>query len=413
MRVRYLTSACVIIETQDSKILCDPWLSETAFYGAWAHAEPLNVRWDELADITGIYISHIHNDHFDPETLKRLPKVPVYVAPFKNIPLAKMIRGLGFEAIELPWWETRRVGDMAITMLRPDGLEIDSAALFRWRGQAVLNMVDVQMKNAASILEWLPDVLEGLPPDVLLAGYSGAGSYPHCFDFSPAFMAHERDRMTRGFLDAAADMVRAVKPKVFVPFAGEYRLRGRLAGMNPDRPMAERSTLADREEFKDLPCELVIPKTGEWLDGGGSSWAAERDDNSTLEEMFKDGGRNRRALLDYEREDEPSKGELSDAWNRAVPEWYSRTADRNVAYPLNWFLRFGTDFVVSGVNAKHYHRFEMDPRQLYGALTGRYHWNNLLGSSQIRMSRTGPFDFDLYYAMSFFHCSKEEIVMGQ
>ena len=72
MKVRYLYSACVEIETPKLRILCDPWFSEGAFDGSWYHfpkvKNPINII--KKPDL--IYISHIHSDHYDPEFLKKI-----------------------------------------------------------------------------------------------------------------------------------------------------------------------------------------------------------------------------------------------------------------------------------------------------------------------------------------------------
>ena len=74
MKVRYLYSACVEIETPKLRILCDPWFSEGAFDGSWYHfpkvKNPINII--KKPDL--IYISHIHADHYDPEFLKKINK---------------------------------------------------------------------------------------------------------------------------------------------------------------------------------------------------------------------------------------------------------------------------------------------------------------------------------------------------
>jgi UDP-MurNAc hydroxylase len=35
MQVTYLSSAAILVETDDAKLLCDPWLENGAFYGSW------------------------------------------------------------------------------------------------------------------------------------------------------------------------------------------------------------------------------------------------------------------------------------------------------------------------------------------------------------------------------------------
>ena len=92
MKIRKLGSATVLIETQDARILCDPWLTDGAYYGSWCNYPPINLDEYDLSNLDYIYISHIHPDHFDPKTMERVnSSTPVlihnYHQPFlkKNI----------------------------------------------------------------------------------------------------------------------------------------------------------------------------------------------------------------------------------------------------------------------------------------------------------------------------------------
>ena len=42
MKLTYLTSASVIIEDQNVKILCDPWFVDGEYYGSWYHYPKFN-----------------------------------------------------------------------------------------------------------------------------------------------------------------------------------------------------------------------------------------------------------------------------------------------------------------------------------------------------------------------------------
>ncbi|MFC7138114.1 MBL fold metallo-hydrolase [Halobaculum litoreum] len=73
MKVTYLESAAILIETEDAEILCDPWLLDGAYYGSWAHYPEPSFEPEDFAHVDYIYVSHVHPDHFHPPTLDRLP----------------------------------------------------------------------------------------------------------------------------------------------------------------------------------------------------------------------------------------------------------------------------------------------------------------------------------------------------
>ena len=88
MKIKYLSSASVLIQDEDSSILTDPWFVDGEFYGSWNNYPPCTVNLNELENIDGIYISHIHPDHFSVKTLKKMNKtIPVFIHKLKSIDL--------------------------------------------------------------------------------------------------------------------------------------------------------------------------------------------------------------------------------------------------------------------------------------------------------------------------------------
>ena len=64
MKVRYIYSACVVIETEDLTLCCDPWFTPGAYNGSWYQYPPLlKDPIDVIGRVNAIYISHIHPDH--------------------------------------------------------------------------------------------------------------------------------------------------------------------------------------------------------------------------------------------------------------------------------------------------------------------------------------------------------------
>ena len=55
MKVRYLTSASVIIEHKNTKILCDPWLVDGEYYGSWCHYPKLDFKPDNAYGSTLLF----------------------------------------------------------------------------------------------------------------------------------------------------------------------------------------------------------------------------------------------------------------------------------------------------------------------------------------------------------------------
>ena len=102
MKIKYLSSASVLIQDEDSSLLTDPWFVDGEFYGSWCNYPPCTVKFDELEKIDGIYISHIHPDHFSVKTLKKMNKnIPIFIHKFHADFLKKAIELLGFSVVEV------------------------------------------------------------------------------------------------------------------------------------------------------------------------------------------------------------------------------------------------------------------------------------------------------------------------
>jgi len=103
MHVRHIKSSTILVESGDVSVLCDPWILDGAFYGAWAHYPPVEFEPDDFDEIDYIYVSHIHPDHCHRETLERLDSdIPVLIHDYNWDFLRHNVEAAGFEVRELP-----------------------------------------------------------------------------------------------------------------------------------------------------------------------------------------------------------------------------------------------------------------------------------------------------------------------
>lgn len=109
-RLTHIGHACHLLELGGQRWLTDPWFFDPAFGSLWHRAA---LAPEAVGPLDGIFISHRHADHFDPEALRRLDKrAQVWTAdPSLLAPLAQ----LGFERVSLsePW---RTVSSGALTV---------------------------------------------------------------------------------------------------------------------------------------------------------------------------------------------------------------------------------------------------------------------------------------------------------
>lgn len=258
MKLTFIKSACVLIEHQKIKVLCDPWLSDGIYYGSWYHYPPLQVQPEDFFDVNYIYISHIHPDHMDKFTLEKFPKsIPILIHDYKEKYLKNILQRIGFTSIiEVPHKTPYFLSDeFSIEILAADNcdptlcskffgcpismndgktLQIDSLAVFHADNQTIVNTNDCQYELAKGVCDYIVTKFEKI--DLLLTGYSSATAYPQCFEnLSTEEKLKEKFRIRDQFLRKAASYAKHLNARWFLPFAGQYVLGGRLHILNKFR----------------------------------------------------------------------------------------------------------------------------------------------------------------------------------
>src|SRR5579864_3571428 len=107
MLIEWVNNASFILESGSVPLICDPWLEGTIFNGGWKLLSETKLRYEDFADITHIWISHEHPDHFNPITLKHIPeeqrrRIIVLFHHTKDKRVLNVCKALGFKTWELP-----------------------------------------------------------------------------------------------------------------------------------------------------------------------------------------------------------------------------------------------------------------------------------------------------------------------
>lgn len=438
MRLQYVASACVVVEHSGVHVLCDPWLVDGAYGGAWYHNPPLKVKPEDFHDVPFIYLSHIHPDHADFATLERLSRESVILlARFDEAlrkPLALRLQKMGFTVVELPHDSRYALADgFTIQVIPADDCnpeacgqffgcamhaapgttaQVDSLAVFHVAGQTIVNVNDVPFGLAHAALD---RVVESYPEiDLLCVGYAGAGPYPQCFTNLSDEQKRAAGKAKRNqFLDQMRAFVNYLDPAKFLPFAGQYTLGGSLVDLNDFRGVPE---LDDLDRWPDE--RMVRLNRMAWLDcaTGESSEEWRRDDpvrRATYRELL------RHKPLDHEADPWPSTDELRDLTCAAEGAWHSRLKKQNITVntavgftiggregqgPLAmWWLGHDVDVTRHNEPVPTLTIF-VDARLLVRILTRKFNFNNAEVGSLLRFQRTpDTYDRALFHALAFLH----------
>ncbi len=406
MRVRYIYSACVVIETDDARILCDPWFTQGTYDGAWFQYPRLADPVAAIGPVDLVYISHIHPDHYDAAFLRQYraayPEARLVIAKQRVPHLANKMRVDGFKPEIV---EGLSMGGTELLIVPHDDpcdpkSGIDSALAVRASGRSVVNMNDNPF--LAPQLAALRAFCPGGRPDFALLPYSGAGPWPQTFVFDDlAELVVAAEDKKRKFLALFARYLDALEPVRAMPFAGKYWLGGPLARLNPYRgipdPVEVKARHGDRI--------VVLADGGEaFYDLSTGRASAERLLPYDLSEVDRYLRRLEFRGYDYERELVPLSGHalpiaplLAAAKRRARekvavgdPFWVVFRPTAEASYVLNI-----ADDAPPAIHGREQAfdtlqprlEISIDQRYLFGLLTRLYHWNNAEIGSQYASRR--------------------------
>ncbi len=404
--MRYIYSACVVIETADIVLLCDPWFTDGVYDGSWYHFPKVDDPMPAIGDVDYIYISHIHPDHYDPDFLRayeqRFGPKEYLVAPRPYPYLERSLRGAGF-SVHAPE-EALQFGLTSVSAIpiRPeDPSEIDSALSVEYqdgagRRHSVLNVNDIVFDD-----ELLSSLSSRFPrPDILLLGYTGAGPYPQTyFDLDDPLLPVEAAKKREAFFDRYRRNIDAFQARINIPFAGKYLLGGERTGLNDYRGVADAVEVTAFDHRAVVLTDLV-----------GEISTTDLIPSSIRTEPYKRAAYVERCL-------EISNGSMayeligkelipSIPFEMLLMKAYQRARSRSAAETDHFFAIHLPDGRIAELNANknavhgfqileenailHEPRSEIfiDPRYLFGLLTGLFHWNTAEVGSQYDVRRS-------------------------
>lgn len=221
MKVTYLGQACTLIEAAGRKLIVDPWLTEGAYFGTWFHTHLLSdvgVSTSTIPkDIDYVFLSHEHQDHADPETLRTLPPdVKVLICKFPSNRFKTWLSSIGLtNVVEIPPGVEQDFGDgFKVTIIGTAEYTNDSAIVVEGDGCRVFNETDCK----PSFQDLEREAAKGI--DLGFYMFSGANWYPILYDYDDATMDELVKRRRAALLKSLVQRVRSTKPKVVVPGAG-------------------------------------------------------------------------------------------------------------------------------------------------------------------------------------------------
>lgn len=239
MRFTNLGGATGIIEQGGKRMLLDPWLDDGIMHGSWYHYPPASIGPDELGHIDYVYISHIHEDHCSPGTIREINRdAEIIIAARRPNFVRKMLDREGYEFAVVHEVEPMHPREIApglcVDILTADpehdyNYAVDSALVVQWDGVTVYDANDCAPYPGG--MEYLTSTYPNV--DLALLPYATGSSYPACFlNLSHDEKIAERERLRRNAIATFIENVRRIGPRRAAPFADQYVVGGSRADLN-------------------------------------------------------------------------------------------------------------------------------------------------------------------------------------
>lgn len=418
--------------------MCDPWLTDGCYYGAWAHYPEFTDWWSkDLQNIDYIYVSHIHPDHFDKPTMLGLkgvwggkqPPVLMHKFPFRFF--RKQVEDLGYEVIEIenggkfdlsPQAEIRIFSadncDPAAcgsfygcTMPASIDSQIDSLAVIKDGHHTVVNVNDCPIGLSKTLCEKIASEYE---VDLAMVAYAGAGPYPQCFVMPPGHMISQAVKKRHQFIDNVAAFAKVLRARRVFPFAGDYQLCGRLSALNEFRGVPELRDVHIR--LCDMGVRTIGIEPGQTVDINQRAFFDLEDTRLDRMSYVNNVLANRR--LDFDDDQEP-KVEAERLWPDAFKRFESKRREYGGTWNATAYIQNGDHYfmmppeggwsIVAKVDREEpYVSISCDQRLLTRLLSGPRdgaHWNNAQIGSHITFDRQPVelYEPALYHLLSYLH----------
>jgi UDP-MurNAc hydroxylase len=219
VKFQILSHAGLLVEHNNTQIICDPWLIGSCYWRSWWNfPEPPSELVDNL-DPDYIYLTHLHWDHFHGSTLKKFFDSQIHILVPK-VPTRRMIEDLnwlGFYNItEIKHGSNFHLGKDFILHSYQFGLGVDSAVVLSGGGYTLLNCNDCKFFGhpLKQIIKQVPKI------DFVLRSHSSATPIPYCIeDYETNF---SNLRQTQDYIEEFSRFALFIGAKFAIPFASNH-----------------------------------------------------------------------------------------------------------------------------------------------------------------------------------------------
>jgi UDP-MurNAc hydroxylase len=215
MKITFVNHTSFIIEHKQIRLIVDPWFEGTVFNHGWHLLSPSKFNIEDFKEITHIWFSHEHPDHFYPPILNKIPteikkNIVVLFQETNDKKVVDFCKKTGFgQVVELPSGKPYYL-DEEFHVINEPFTEGDSWAYFSNGIKSLLNLNDCIVKNSVDAQK-IKDKIGKV--DVLFTQFSYAHKVGNSEDVELRIQAIQEKK------DRIKTQIDTFEPSFVVPFA--------------------------------------------------------------------------------------------------------------------------------------------------------------------------------------------------
>jgi len=415
MKFKFIGNAGGIFTgSKGTKILCDPWIIDGVFEGAWYHYPPLKTKLSDIQNVDGIYVSHIHPDHYDERNFNFPKDIPLIILDEGPNFLKKNLINKGFNNfVEIKNDQTIQFKEFNLTTYKPFtkhifeesliGNLIDSALVLNDDNVTAINFNDNTPDENACL--FLKNKFKTI--DLAMLNYNAAGPYPFCFNnLSTNEKIKENNRILKRNFDHLCKIIPILQPKSIFPFAGAYIIGGKNYYKNEYLGTTTWDECADylRDNLK-FNSKVFCLRENQTYDIKNQQ-QLENYKRIDLTEMKNYIQSIKDKKYDYENDEMPNISKLLNDIKIASSKMLERVKKFNIILQSSVFIELDNKNIqiVEGQDENRKLYCNLDLRMLRRIIDKKAHWNNAEIGTHIEFKRLpNKMDPDVHICMSFFH----------
>jgi L-ascorbate metabolism protein UlaG (beta-lactamase superfamily) len=211
----YVSHASILVSLNGKKFLFDPVLAKPPHLGSWLFYPEMQ-RDYRMLEVDGVFVSHQHQDHYDVDFLKMLPKSTVIYVVAGRPQFNKMLRDEAISFVELPENQSFDLGSgIFCTGILHEYNGIDAAIAISNGRFTVYHGNDCFVSN-----EKLKVIRDNHPIiNVACIPFAYVHWYPFLLEgVDETWKTAEADRLINRYLNFGLQQIEYFQPEVAIPF---------------------------------------------------------------------------------------------------------------------------------------------------------------------------------------------------